>query len=76
MLFRSFFSASASLDVASSEVRNTIDYLRGVEVPPNRTLISEEAMNLLFALGMILLSRAKEIISRPVTEADINEALA
>ncbi len=76
-VIRYFFSSSAQLDVASNDVRSAVDYLRGVEVQPgNRTLISEEAMNTLFALGMILMSRAKEITSQPVTESMIAEALA
>jgi len=75
-----FWNAAADVDMTTSESRASVDYLAGVDenpfVPGGRTLVSDQAMTAVLELGMVLNSRAKEIMSRPVTEADITEALS
>ncbi len=81
IICRFFLDPGADFDVAGAEGRGVIDYLAGVQVavgqPPTiYTLLSDAAMTALLELGMILMSRAREIMSRPVTEQDIIETLA
>jgi len=75
------FQAAGTVDIAGSDHRNMIDYMAGVEVdigspPVTYTLISEAAMDTILALGMVDMSRARELISRPITEAEIAQVLA
>lgn len=79
--FRYFFNASAPIDVTSSETINVIDWMAGVVIadgspPVEYTLISETAMDALKALGMVLMSRSRELFSRSLTQAEVNQPLA
>jgi hypothetical protein len=75
-LYDYFWQAGAVLDLTKPEVRNAIDYLRGIEMPQNKYLISEDCMNTLLALGMVMNMRSNELINRLITESEVAAAVA
>jgi hypothetical protein len=78
---RHCFTAAGLINIAGVDHRAMIDYMAGVEInvgspPAAYMLISEPAMETVMALGMVDMSRARELVSRSVTEADITEAMS